>query len=194
LTQAQLEPGCKTGAPPGHTALKTAHAPLRQNCTWLKHEIQRKPLAGLLFLVVRARAASLKGLRRHLLSRLIKRVTTSSRKANENPSDSQPAPDASLTQDPESTWLADSRHQFLKWTRKVGSTKLRLPALFFWILKAHLLALVLTLAHISKSLPALRSPGLQPRAHRTCLATMGKKLLHPQILQAHSSESRKSGP
>jgi hypothetical protein len=118
------------------------------------------------------------------LSLLIKRVTTSSRKAKENSSDSQPAPDASLNQDPESTWLADSKNQFWKWTRKVGNTKLRLPALFFWILKVHLLALVLTLAHVSKSLPALCSPGLQLRTHQTCLATVALPPQQASHLQA----------
>ncbi len=76
-----------------------------------------------------------------------------------------------MNQDPESSWLADSQHQFWKWTRKVSNTKLQLPTRFFWILKVLLLALVLTLAHVSKSLPALCLPGLQPRTHQTCLAT-----------------------
>jgi hypothetical protein len=65
----------------------------------------------------------------------------------EHASGSQPAPDASLNQDPESTWLADSKNQFWKWTRKVGKTKLQLLSLFVWILKAHLLALMLTPWH-----------------------------------------------
>ena len=112
------------------------------------------------------------GLRTLLPDCIAKHVKTSLPTPQEHLSGSQPAPDTSLNQDPESTWLVDSKNQFWKWTRKVCKTKLLLPALFVWILKAHLLTLVLTLAHVSKSLPATRAPGLQPHIHLACLAKM----------------------